>query len=69
MLRVASTHDALLDDAADARGDVGASYLFIKVAVEDIPPAPMMATRLLVAATLLIGYLAWQLGLDQAWRR
>ncbi len=44
----------------------GASYLFIKVAVEDIAPGPMMATRLLVAAAMLIGYLAWRLGLGKA---
>ena len=44
----------------------GASYLFIKVAVEDIAPGPMMATRLLVAAAILIGYLSWRLGLGKA---
>ncbi len=32
----------------------GASYLFIKVAVEDIEPAPMMAVRALVAAAMLL---------------
>jgi drug/metabolite transporter (DMT)-like permease len=36
----------------------GASYLFIKVAVEDIEPAPLMAARSLIAAALLLGYLA-----------
>jgi len=53
----------------------GASYLFIKVAVEDIPPAPMMAVRTLLAAAFLLGYLAWRLGrtravadLQAAWR-
>jgi drug/metabolite transporter (DMT)-like permease len=53
----------------------GASYLFIKVAVEDIPPAPMMAVRTLLAAAVLLGYLAWRLGriravadLRSAWR-
>ena len=53
----------------------GASYLFIKVAVEDIPPAPMMAVRTLLAAAVLLGYLAWRMGwpgavadLRAAWR-
>jgi drug/metabolite transporter (DMT)-like permease len=53
----------------------GASYLFIKVAVEDIPPAPMMAVRTLLAAAVLLGYLGWRLGgtravteLRAAWR-
>jgi drug/metabolite transporter (DMT)-like permease len=40
----------------------GASYLFIKVAVEDIPPAPMMAARALVAGALLAGYLVLTVG-------
>ena len=40
----------------------GASYLFIKVAVEDVEPAPMMATRALLAALLLAGYLVVSLG-------
>jgi drug/metabolite transporter (DMT)-like permease len=44
----------------------GASYLFIKVAVEDIPPAPMMAVRTLLAAAVLLGYLAWRLGRTRA---
>ena len=44
----------------------GASYLFIKVAVEDIPPAPMMAVRTLLAAAVLLGYLAWRLGWTRA---
>jgi drug/metabolite transporter (DMT)-like permease len=45
----------------------GASYLFIKVAVDDgIEPAPMMAVRLLVAAVMLAGYLVWRLGAQQA---
>lgn len=46
----------------------GASYLFIKVAVEDIAPAPMMAARSLVAAALLAGYLALSLGAARAAR-
>jgi len=44
----------------------GASYLFIKVAVEDVEPAPMMAARALVAGLLLAGYLAVSLGPRQA---
>jgi drug/metabolite transporter (DMT)-like permease len=44
----------------------GASYLFIKVAVEDIEPAPMMAVRTLVAAAVLFGYLAWRVGMETA---
>jgi drug/metabolite transporter (DMT)-like permease len=35
----------------------GASYLFIKVAVEDLEPATMMSARLLLAAAVLLGYL------------
>jgi drug/metabolite transporter (DMT)-like permease len=35
----------------------GASYLFIKVAVEDIPPATTMLLRLFVASVLLHGFL------------
>ena len=44
----------------------GASYLFIKVAVEDIPPAPMMAVRTLLAAAILLGYLAVRMGWTRA---
>jgi drug/metabolite transporter (DMT)-like permease len=36
----------------------GASYLFIKVAVDDLEPTVMMALRMLIAAPLLIGFLA-----------
>src|SRR4249920_1480882 len=36
----------------------GASYLFIKLAVEDIPPAAMTDFRLTIAAVLLTAYLA-----------
>jgi drug/metabolite transporter (DMT)-like permease len=53
----------------------GASYLFIKVAVEDVEPAPMMAIRLLGAAAMLGAYLVWRTGarraasdLRDAWR-
>lgn len=44
----------------------GASYLFIKVAVEDIEPAPLMAARLLIAAAVLLGYLVASTGLGVA---
>jgi len=44
----------------------GASYLFIKVAVEDIEPAPMMATRTLLAGVVLAGYLVLTLGRSRA---
>jgi drug/metabolite transporter (DMT)-like permease len=40
----------------------GGSYVLIKVAVEDVEPAPMMATRALVAGLLLAGYLAIAIG-------
>jgi drug/metabolite transporter (DMT)-like permease len=53
----------------------GASYLFIKVAVEDIPPAAMTEIRVLVGGLLLLGYLVWRMGgaravseLRAAWR-
>ena len=53
----------------------GASYLFIKIAVEDTPPAAMTNIRLLVAGVLLSGYLVFSLGarrsvqeLRAAWR-
>ncbi|HSJ94366.1 MAG TPA: DMT family transporter, partial [Gaiellaceae bacterium] len=40
----------------------GASYLFIKLAVEDIEPAPMMAARTLIAGAILAAYLVLTLG-------
>jgi drug/metabolite transporter (DMT)-like permease len=53
----------------------GASYLYIKVAVEDLPPAAMTEFRLLGAAILLTAYLAgrvsWSGAVDelrQAWK-
>ena len=53
----------------------GASYLFIKVALEDIQPAPMMAFRGLVAGLILLVYLAATRGaggayaeLRESWR-
>jgi drug/metabolite transporter (DMT)-like permease len=44
----------------------GASYLFIKVAVEDIPPAAMTDLRLAIAAVLLTAYLVQRAGLAAA---
>jgi len=53
----------------------GASYLFIKVAVDEIEPAPMMAVRTLLAAAVLLVYVVWRFGraragaeLRAAWR-
>jgi drug/metabolite transporter (DMT)-like permease len=40
--------------------------MFIKVAVEDLEPAAMMALRLLVAAAILVPVLVWRIGLVQA---
>ena len=47
----------------------GASYLFIKVALEDIQPAPMMAFRGLVAGLILLVYLAATRGAGRAYAR
>ena len=44
----------------------GASYLFIKVAVEDIPPAAMTELRVLIAGLLLAAYLVWRMGASRA---
>lgn len=44
----------------------GASYLFIKVAVEDIPPVAMTELRVLGAGVLLFAYLAWRMGAGRA---
>jgi drug/metabolite transporter (DMT)-like permease len=53
----------------------GASYLFIKVAVRELEPSVLMCARALIAAALLLPYLAWTLGgraaaaqLRAAWR-
>ncbi len=43
----------------------GVSYVFIKVAVEDIEPAPLMACRALLAGLLLFPYLALTMGSRQ----
>jgi drug/metabolite transporter (DMT)-like permease len=48
----------------------GASYLFIKVAVDGgLEPAPLMAARALLAAVVLAGYLAATMGARTALRR
>jgi drug/metabolite transporter (DMT)-like permease len=44
----------------------GASYLFIKLAVDDIPPAAMTDLRLTIAAVLLFAYLSSRVGSRQA---
>ena len=44
----------------------GASYMFIKVAVDEIEPAPMMAARCLVAALLLAPFLLVRSGVARA---
>jgi drug/metabolite transporter (DMT)-like permease len=44
----------------------GASYLYIKLAIDDIEPAPMMAFRALVAGSMLLAYLAATRGAGQA---
>jgi drug/metabolite transporter (DMT)-like permease len=44
----------------------GASYLFIKVAVEDIPPAAMTEVRVLTAGVLLAGYVVVRMGRTRA---
>jgi drug/metabolite transporter (DMT)-like permease len=46
----------------------GAGYLFIKVALDDIEPAPMMAFRAVAAGLLLTGYLAATRGGGRALR-
>jgi drug/metabolite transporter (DMT)-like permease len=44
----------------------GGSYVLIKVAVEDVEPAPMMAIRALGAGVMLAAYLALTLGARRA---
>jgi drug/metabolite transporter (DMT)-like permease len=46
----------------------GASYLFIKVAVDEIEPTTMMAARCVVAAALLVPFVVWHAGPAQGWR-
>jgi drug/metabolite transporter (DMT)-like permease len=47
----------------------GASYLFIKVAVDEIEPAAMMFVRLAIAAVLLVLFLFWREGVGNALRQ
>jgi drug/metabolite transporter (DMT)-like permease len=47
----------------------GASYLFIKVAVDEIAPTTMIAARMLLAGVILLGFLAWRSSLRQAARQ
>jgi drug/metabolite transporter (DMT)-like permease len=44
----------------------GASYLFIEVGVEDIPPAALTFLRLALAAVLLAAYVVHRLGRERA---
>jgi drug/metabolite transporter (DMT)-like permease len=44
----------------------GASYLFIKLAVDDVPPAAMTELRVLIAGILLFGYLGARIGARRA---
>ena len=44
----------------------GASYMFIKVAVDEIEPAPMMALRLALAGAVLFAVLAARIGARRA---
>jgi drug/metabolite transporter (DMT)-like permease len=44
----------------------GASYLFIKVAVEEIEPAAMIELRLILAGAVLMGFLLWRFGRARA---
>jgi drug/metabolite transporter (DMT)-like permease len=44
----------------------GASYLFIKLAVDDIPPAAMTEIRVLLAGLLLFAYLSLRVGTGRA---
>jgi drug/metabolite transporter (DMT)-like permease len=46
----------------------GASYLFIKVAVDEIEPTTMMAVRCVVAAALLVPFVLWHAGSAKGWR-
>ncbi|MDP8911671.1 MAG: DMT family transporter [Actinomycetota bacterium] len=44
----------------------GASYLFIKVAVEELAPTTTMALRLVLAAALLLAFLVHRIGVRRA---
>ena len=45
----------------------GASYLFIKVAVDEIEPTTMMFVRCVVAAGLLVPFVLWHAGPAKGW--
>ena len=47
----------------------GASYLFIKVAVEEIEPAAMMFARVVIAGSLLVPFLLWREGAARGLRQ
>ena len=38
----------------------GSSYLFIKVAVTEIPPVSLIAFRVTIAAVMLVGLVSWR---------
>ena len=40
----------------------GASYLFIKVAVDEVEPTAMMFFRLVLASAVLVPLIIWRLG-------
>ena len=44
----------------------GASYLFIKVGVRDLEPTVLMCLRMLLAALVLIAFIAWRYGTRSA---
>jgi drug/metabolite transporter (DMT)-like permease len=44
----------------------GASYLFIKVAVDEVEPTAMMFIRLVLATAILVPVLIWRLGASEA---
>ena len=44
----------------------GASYLFIKVAVDEVEPTAMMFFRLVLASAVLVPLIAWRLGRREA---
>jgi drug/metabolite transporter (DMT)-like permease len=44
----------------------GASYLFIKVAVDEVEPTAMMFLRLVLASAVLLPVLVWRLGAGEA---
>ena len=46
----------------------GASYLFIKVAVDEVEPTAMMFFRLVLASAVLVPVLVWRLGASRGGR-